>query len=207
MLHPPTVWQSLMEVLLNLSALTNKAGTGSCYQMLILRMMGVKTQGPVAIARGTTFVGPQNLSLGRYVTIGANSRIVAWTSIKIGNDFMASDSLTLNSGGHHPVTLEPRLQPITIGSRVWCGANVTICAGVDVADDVVIGANSVVIRSLAAGMSRLAALRGRFAVCCDQPIADSGQCGRNDPASARQSAQDCGRPSSDCKRGFDAFLA
>ena len=151
MLHPPTIWQSLMEVLLNLSALMNKAGTGSCYQTLILRMMGVKTQGPVAIARGTTFVGPQNLSLGRYVTIGANSRIAAWTSIKIGNDFMASDSLTLNSGGHDPVTLEPRLQPITIGSRVWCGANVTICAGVDVADDVVIGASSVVVHSLAAG--------------------------------------------------------
>ena len=151
MLHPPTIWQSLLEGLLSFSGRINKAGTGSCYQMLILRMMGVRVKGPVAVARGTTFVAPQNLSLGRYVSIGAHSRIVAWTNIGIGDDFMASDMLTLNSGGHDPVTLEPRLQPITIGSRVWCGANVTICAGVGIGDDVVIGAGSVVVRSLAAG--------------------------------------------------------
>jgi maltose O-acetyltransferase len=151
MLHPPTIWQSLLEVLLSFSALVSKRGTGSAYQTLILRMMRVKTKGPVAIARGTTFVAPQNLTLGRYVAIGANSRIVAWSSITIGDDFMASDALTLNSGGHDPLTLEPRLQPINIGSRVWCGSNVTICAGVDIGDDVVIGAGSVVIRSLATG--------------------------------------------------------
>jgi maltose O-acetyltransferase len=151
MLHPPTIWQSLLEVLLSFSALVSKPGTGSGYQTFILRMMRVKTKGPVAIARGTTFISPQNLTLGRYVAIGAHSRIVAWSSITIGDDFMASDALTLNSGGHDPLTLEPRLQPINIGSRVWCGSNVTICAGVDIGDDVVIGAGSVVIRSLSAG--------------------------------------------------------
>lgn len=150
MLQLSTIRQSLLETLLNFSALISKAGTGSCYQALILRMMGVRAHGPVAIARGTTFVAPQNLSLGRYVTIGAYSRIVAWASIEIGDDFMASDALTLNSGGHDPLTLEPRLQPISIGSRVWCGTNVTICAGVNIGDDVVIGAGSVVVRSLAA---------------------------------------------------------
>jgi maltose O-acetyltransferase len=145
------MWQSVMQALLSFGALTNKAGTGSAYQTLILRMMGVKTQGPVAIAQGTSFTSPQNLTLGRYVSIGANSRIVAWARIEIGDDFMASDALTLNSGGHDPETLTPRLQPISIGSRVWCGTNVTICAGVDIADDVVIGACSVVVSSLPAG--------------------------------------------------------
>jgi maltose O-acetyltransferase len=151
MLHYPTIRQSLLEKLLNISSLINKPGTGSFYQILILRMMGVRAAGPVAIAYGNMFTAPHNLSLGRYVTIGAHSRIVAWASIRIGDDFMASDALTLNSGGHDPVTLEPRLQPITIGSRVWCGTNVTICSGVSIADDVVIGAGSVVVRSLAAG--------------------------------------------------------
>ena len=90
MLHPPTIWQSLLEGQLSFSGRINKAGTGSCYQMLVLRMMGVKVEGSVAFARGTTFVAPQNLSLGHYVSIGAHSRIVAWANIGIGNDFMAS---------------------------------------------------------------------------------------------------------------------
>ena len=38
--------------------------------------------------------------------------------------------------------------PINIGSNTWIGANVTICSGVSVCDRVVIGANSVVTKSI-----------------------------------------------------------
>ncbi len=148
MLHFPTLWQSVLEAALSLSARVNKRATGGYYQMGLLRLMGATVAGPVSIEPGTTFQGARNLTLGRYVSIGANSRLVSWAPVEIGDDFMSSDQLNINSGTHDPITLQPRVDPIRIGRRVWCGTNVTICAGVEVGDDVVIGAGSVVVKSL-----------------------------------------------------------
>jgi maltose O-acetyltransferase len=148
MLHPPTIWNSILEGLISLSARVDRQATGSWYQAWLLRRMGVQVEGPVAVASGVSFLGARNLTLGRYVTIGAASRIVAWDKVKIGDDFMASDLLNLNSGTHDPVTLQPNVAPITIGDRVWCGTRVTICAGVEIGNDVVIGAGSLVTKSL-----------------------------------------------------------
>ena len=150
MLHVPTIWHSLIESALSLTARINQQATGGWYQLWLLRAMGVQVEGPVAIAPGTSFLGSRNLRLGRYVTIGADSRIVSWAPVKIGDDFMASDLLNINSGTHDPVTLQPSGASITIGNRVWCGTGVTICAGVEIGDDVVIGARSLVTKSLPA---------------------------------------------------------
>lgn len=148
MILPRTLFQAALQKALSWSASLHAQGTGGLYQKWLLQAMGVKVEGLVAIASGTTFLGPRNLRLGRYVTIGADSRIVSWAPVTIGDDFMASDRLTLNSGGHDPVTLAPQLKGIAIGNRVWCGAGVTICAGVEIGDDVVIGAGSMVTRSI-----------------------------------------------------------
>lgn len=148
MLDPAGIYQSLLISLLDLTARLNAHATGGAYQAWILRRLGVRLQGPVAVARGTSFIGPQNLKLGKYVTFGAHTRIVSWCGVEIGDDFMASDLLNINDGNHDPVTLKPVLTPIRIGNRVWCGANVTICAGVEIGDDVVIGAGSVVVKSV-----------------------------------------------------------
>ncbi len=148
MLHGPTIWQSLLEAALSLSARVNRQATGGWYQLGLLRLMGVTVAGPVAVAPGTALLGARNLHLGRYVTIGEGSRIVSWARVEIGDDFMSSDRLNINSGAHDPRTLQPKNAPIRIGHRVWCGTGVTICAGVEVGDDVVIGAGSVVTKSL-----------------------------------------------------------
>ena len=151
MLHAPTAWQSALEAAISLVARTHRQATGSWYQLGLLRLMGVRVDGPVAVAPGTSFLGPRNLRRGRYVTVGANSRIVSWAPVEIGDDFMASDLLNINTGTHDPVTLQPSLAPVRIGARVWCGTGVTICAGVEIGDDVVVGAGSVVTRSLPSG--------------------------------------------------------
>lgn len=41
--------------------------------------------------------------------------------------------------------------PITVGNNVWLGGNVTVCPGVTIGDDCVIGAGSVVTHDIAAG--------------------------------------------------------
>lgn len=151
MIHFKTFTQTLLEQAISLSAGLNRPGTGGSYQLWLLRRMGVRTDGPAMMAPGVSFINPKKLHLGRYVTIGANSRLVCWDDVTIGDDFMASDLLNINSGSHDPVTWQPKSAPIRIGSRVWVGTGVTICAGVEVGDDVVIGAGSVVVRSLPPG--------------------------------------------------------
>jgi acetyltransferase-like isoleucine patch superfamily enzyme len=46
----------------------------------------------------------------------------------------------------------PRCLPVTIGSNVWIGMNSTILPGVSIGDNTVIGAGSVVTRSIPAGV-------------------------------------------------------
>ena len=59
---------------------------------------------------------------------------------------------------NHSIDPEERLKgvfnnkPITIGNRVWLGANVTVLPGVTIGDDCVIGAGSVVTKDIPSGM-------------------------------------------------------
>lgn len=42
--------------------------------------------------------------------------------------------------------------PINIGARVWLGGGVIVCPGVDIGADTTVGAGSVVVRDLSAGV-------------------------------------------------------
>lgn len=59
---------------------------------------------------------------------------------------------------NHSLDAEERMKgifdnrPITIGNRVWIGANVTILPGVTIGDEAVIGAGSVVTKDIPAGV-------------------------------------------------------
>lgn len=103
---------------------------------------------PLAVGRDVYLKRHGGLTLGNRCAIGSFTRIWNYAPIVIGDDFMSAGGLTLNSASHDPVTLQPFGTPITIGNRVWCGQNVTILAGVTIGDDVVIGAGSVVTKSI-----------------------------------------------------------
>jgi maltose O-acetyltransferase len=100
------------------------------------------------IGKGLHLLNPGNLTLGERCAIGEFARIENHASIVIGDDFISASGLNLNSGTHDPSTLVPRLLPINIGHRVWCGVNVTIIAGVNIGDDVILGAGSVVCKDI-----------------------------------------------------------
>lgn len=90
-----------------------------------------------------------DITLGERAALGDGARLVNWAPIEIGDDFLAAEELLINAGSHDPVTLVPRtMRPVRIGKRVWCGTRVTILAGVQIGDDVVIGAGSVVVHDL-----------------------------------------------------------
>ncbi len=151
MIDPRGIYIACLEQLLTLSAVVNGAATGSSIQVGLLRAMGVNVKGPVSFLTKASFVRPENLRLGRYMRVGRNARMVCWGEVTIGDDFLCSDRLVINSGTHDPETAKPILAPVHIGDRVWCGANVTICAGVTIGDDVVIGAGAVVVKDIPSG--------------------------------------------------------
>ena len=79
------------------------------------------------------------LSIGAYTMIGAG---VCISGVNHGMDPDAG-----------PYRFQPpRCLPVTIGSNVWIGMNSTILPGVSIGDNTVIGAGSVVTRSIPAGV-------------------------------------------------------
>jgi maltose O-acetyltransferase len=146
------VYETCLQSAISLESSMSQPGTSSWLRTMLLKAMGVTVQGPVWMAQGTWLLNPKNLSLGQRVCIGEDSKIVCHSPIVIGDDFLSSCELLIVNGAHDLVSLKfVESPPITIGDRVWCGARVTICAGVSVGNDVVLGAGSIVTKSIPSG--------------------------------------------------------
>jgi len=121
------------------------------FQAWALRRMGVTCpSNEIWIGPRTRFDNPEYVVLGNRVQIGPDSRITGWATVTFGDDFMSGPALLINTGSHDLVTLKPEYQPVTFGARVWCGMRVSICCGVTIGDDAVIGASALVTRSIPA---------------------------------------------------------
>jgi maltose O-acetyltransferase len=78
-------------------------------------------------------------------------------AITIGDDVQLGPNVQLLTPTH-PVEADLRLEkweaarPITISANVWLGGGVIVLAGVDIGDNTVVGAGSVVTRSLPANV-------------------------------------------------------
>ncbi|HEY9673865.1 MAG TPA: acyltransferase [Waterburya sp.] len=118
------------------------------FRRLYFRWQKVKHHKILWVGRGLRLLHPENLVLGKRCAFGDFVQISNHASIVIGDDFIGSTGLHINSGTHDSITLEPKLLPIQIGHRVWCGINVTILAGVTIGDDVILGAGSVVCHDI-----------------------------------------------------------
>ena len=86
------------------------------------------------------------------VTIGDNVFIGTGVSIVTPvHPFLSEErNMYLNERGI--LTDKEYAKPITIGSNCWIASNVTICGGVTVGDNTVIGAGSVVTRDVPSGV-------------------------------------------------------
>lgn len=115
---------------------------------LYFRLRKVKHGKVLAVGRDLRLLRDGNLVLGERCALGDYVRIINHVPIVIGDDFIGSIGLHLETGAHDPTTMEPTPQPIRIGNRVWCGINVTILAGVTIGDDVVVGAGSLVCKDI-----------------------------------------------------------
>lgn len=88
------------------------------------------------------------LSIGNRCFFNHNSSITCLDRITIGDGCMFANNLVIVDHDHRLGTQGLMdgflLAPITIGDRVWCGANVTILRGVTIGEGAVVAAGAVV---------------------------------------------------------------
>lgn len=94
-----------------------------------------------------------NISLGKGTYINVNCNFIDDGKIIIGEKVMFGPAVTIATVGH-PIKPDMReymyTAPVRIEDNVWVGGNVTICAGVTIGENSVIGAGSVVIHDIPA---------------------------------------------------------
>jgi maltose O-acetyltransferase len=129
-------------------ALWSQPGDHLWCRLWELRQFGVRVGEGFSCRRHLHIHRYGGISIGARAAFGSYVQLMNFARIEIGDDFLCAGNLVINNGLHDPVTLQPGAQPVKIGHRVWCGTNVTILAGVTIGHDVVIGAGSLVTRSI-----------------------------------------------------------
>jgi len=112
-------------------------------------------------ADDTIVVAPFWCDYGYHITVGksfyANHNLVVQDggSVTFGDYVFIGPNCCFTTAEH---AMDPEMRrdgievakPITVGNNVWFGANVTVLAGVEIGDNAVIGAGSVVTKSIPA---------------------------------------------------------
>ncbi|EWH08497.1 acetyltransferase [Catenovulum agarivorans DS-2] len=100
---------------------------------------------------------PSKLSVGRNTSINRGAVINAGGGVEIGNDVLIGPNVTIYSQNHlfkdKSLTINSQgyeYGPVTIEDDVWIASNVTILPGVKIAKGAVVGAGSVVTKSVPA---------------------------------------------------------
>lgn len=95
----------------------------------------------------------KNITIGNNFTGNYNMVILDCNKVTIGNNVMIGPNTLITSVGH-PISPEGRrkhkglTKPVVIGNDVWIGGNVTVLPGVNIGNNVVIGAGAVVTKDI-----------------------------------------------------------
>jgi len=114
---------------------------------------GMIIEDNVLINRNTTIQSKAgDVEIGRAVGIGANSVLVSWDGIVIGEGCAIAAGCYISAGSYDtgdsdkPISARTAFVngPIVIGRNVWIATRVTILDGVSIGDDAIVSAGSVV---------------------------------------------------------------
>lgn len=98
-----------------------------------------------------------NIEIGENFFANMNCVILDGAKVSFGDNVFIAPNCGFYTAGH-PLDVERRNKgleyayPITVGNNVWIGANVSVLPGVSIGDNSVIGAGSVVTRSIPANV-------------------------------------------------------
>lgn len=99
----------------------------------------------------------KNTHLGHNFYANYDCIILDIAPVTIGDNVLFGPRVSVLTAGH-PIDKDVRNaqlefgKPITIGNNVWAGGSVTICPGVTIGDNVIVGAGAVVTRDVPANM-------------------------------------------------------
>jgi len=115
-----------------------------------LRSMGAKIGSKCTILPGVRVLMPWNLELEDHVAIGEHVNIYNFAPVSVRRMTVVSQFVHLCTGSHDYRREDfPLIYfPITIGEQVWVAAGVFVAPGCRIADGAVVGAMSVVTKSL-----------------------------------------------------------
>jgi acetyltransferase-like isoleucine patch superfamily enzyme len=114
----------------------------------------------VRMAPNVSLRNGERIKIGAYSHIGGRCSIWAGDSvgrITLGRHALLGPEVFITASNYQtkpgtPVMDQPRLErDVVIGDDVWLGARVMVVAGVEIGDGCIIGASSVVTRSIPAG--------------------------------------------------------
>lgn len=110
----------------------------------------------VVFFKGAIINDPYNVKIGNDTGIG--NYVVIWGSggVEIGNDVLIAANSVITSDGHDVKAVKFRetsfTQKVKIGNNVWIGAAVCVLPGVEIGDNTIIAAGSVVTKNIPANV-------------------------------------------------------
>lgn len=119
-------------------------------RILLLRLFGAKIGPGCQIDNGVKVWIPWNLRMGAHSTLGSNAEVYNFAPVEIGDHVVVSQRGYICASTHdytHP-HFPLVSSPIGIRSQAWVAAGTFIAPGVEVGEGAVIGACSVVTKSM-----------------------------------------------------------
>ncbi|WAX97362.1 sugar O-acetyltransferase [Aminobacter sp. NyZ550] len=97
-----------------------------------------------------------NIHLGEGVFLNAGCTILDTATVSIGAGTMFGPGVQIYCPEHHKDPVQRRAgleigRPVTIGRNVWIGGSAILLGGIEIGDDAIVGAGSVVTKRVAAG--------------------------------------------------------
>jgi maltose O-acetyltransferase len=98
----------------------------------------------------------KQISVGRRFFANFNFTVLDEAPVTIGDDCFIGPNVSIFTACHStdPVERNSRREwakPVTIGNNVWIGGNLTTLPGINIGDNVAIGAGSVVVNDIPSG--------------------------------------------------------
>ncbi|HEX4351440.1 MAG TPA: acyltransferase [Polyangiales bacterium] len=108
---------------------------------------------PVSFAVDPFDGGTGKITFGSYCIVAPGTRIRSAIGIEIGDNCMFAEGTLITDADWHDQLhrIYPgKREPVKIGNNVWLGDRVTVCKGVNIGDNAIVGAAAVVTRDVAA---------------------------------------------------------
>ena len=147
------------KVLIGPNAKSVKIGYGTVgifdnrYERTILQNEGtIIFNGNCVIGSGSRIVNMGELIFGKKFNISAKSNIICYKKITFGDDVLISWNCNIMDTDFHKICVDNKInnydKQIEIGNHVWICSGTTILKGVNISDNIVVGANSLVTKNL-----------------------------------------------------------